>query len=257
MRRLPHDRETLMIPTTAPPPLDVRAHALFLDLDGTLVEIAAHPDDVVAGAALRDLLSRLNDAMDGALALITGRTIESADRVLSGAVANIAGVHGFERRLRGHLTRAHDDLAPLAAALAEAQALVRAGRLDARLEDKASGLALHFRHAPGAAAPVRRVAEELAEKHGLGLIEGKMVVELTLGVRNKGDAVAAFMTEPPFAGRAPFAVGDDVTDEDAFRAAVGAGGAGVLVGEARPSAASYLLGDAQSVSAWLAAGLAR
>jgi trehalose 6-phosphate phosphatase len=254
---LPHDREALTIPKAPPPALDVRAHALFLDLDGTLVDIAAHPDDVVAGAALRDLLARLSDAMDGALALITGRTIESADRVLSGAVANIAGVHGFEQRLRGDLTRADDDLAPLTAAAAEARALAQSGALDARLEDKTSGLALHFRHAPQAAAQVRRAAEHLAEKHGLSLIEGKMVVELTLGVRNKGDAVAAFLAEPPFAGRTPIAVGDDVTDEDAFRAARNAGGAGVLVGQPRPSAASHLLGDSRSVSAWLAAGLAR
>jgi trehalose 6-phosphate phosphatase len=253
---LPHDREALTIPRSPPPPLDVRAHALFLDLDGTLVEIAERPDDVVAGAALRELLARLSQAMDGALALITGRTIESADRILHGAVPNIAGVHGFEQRLRGDLTRASDDLAPLARAAEEAAALASQGALDARLEDKASGLALHFRHAPDAGPDVRRAAEALAEKHGLSLIEGKMVVELTLGVRTKGDAVAAFMTEAPFAGRRPIAVGDDVTDEDAFAAARSAGGLGVLVGDPRPSAARHSLSGASAVAAWLAAGLA-
>jgi trehalose 6-phosphate phosphatase len=245
-----------MIPTTAPPPLDVREHALFLDLDGTLVDIAAHPDEVFAGDALHHLLARLTQTMNGALALVTGRTIESADRVLAGAVENIAGVHGFERRSRSGLSRAGDDLAPLIRAVAEARALASAGALAARLEDKAAGLALHFRHAPEAAADVRRTAETLAEKHGLSVLEGKMVVELTLGVSNKGDAVTAFMAEPPFAGRTPFAIGDDATDEDAFLAARRAGGAGVLVGAARPSAAVHRLDDAAAVNAWLAEGLA-
>jgi trehalose 6-phosphate phosphatase len=82
-----------------------------------------------------------------------------------------------------------------------------------------------------------------------------MVVELTLGVRNKGDALAAFMAEAPFLGRTPLAVGDDLTDEDAFAAAQSAGGAGVLVGPARASAARYVLPDATAVARWLEAGL--
>jgi trehalose 6-phosphate phosphatase len=233
----------------------VRAHALFLDLDGTLVDIAAHPDEVVAGGALQDLLRRLADAMDGALALITGRTIESADRILSGVVANIAGVHGFEQRRGGDLAREGDDLTPLAAAAGELRALVRSGSLNAHVEDKGSAVALHFRHAPDAAVTVRRLAQALAQRHGLTLLDGKMLVELTLGVRNKGDAVAAFMADAPFRDRVPIAVGDDLTDEDAFAAASAAGGAGVLVGEPRLSAAVYRLRDAASVSAWLEDGL--
>lgn len=241
----------------APPPLDVRRHALFLDLDGTLVEIAAAPEEVVASAALRDTLRRLSRAMDGALALVTGRTIESADRILEGAVENIAGVHGFERRLAGAHQRASHDLAPLTAACAEARALVEAGLLRARIEDKAAAMALHYRHAPEAAWDVRRTADDLADKHGLSVLEGKMVVELTLGVRNKGDAVAAFMHAPAFAGRAPVAVGDDVTDEDAFAAACALGGVGVLVGDARPTAATHRLTGSAEVAAWLMEALDR
>lgn len=247
----------MSVPDTPPPPLDLKANALFLDLDGTLVEIAAHPDHVRAGDELRLLLLRLLEEMNGALALITGRTIESADRVLAHAVPNIAGVHGFERRMRGGTTRAQDDLAPLVAAADEARELVRTGALAARLEDKSAGLALHFRHAPEAADAVRRIGEALAERHGLSLLEGKMVVELTLGVRNKGDAVAAFMAEAPFAGRRPIALGDDVTDEDAFAAARAFGGVAVLVGPPRLSAATHRLGAASDVLAWLAQGLER
>lgn len=239
----------------APPPLDVRRHALFLDLDGTLVEIAATPEAVVASAALRDTLRRLSKAMNGALALVTGRTIESADRILDGAVENIAGVHGFERRLGGAHHRAGEDLAPLAAACAEAHGLAEAGVLRARVEDKAAAVALHYRHAPEASWEVRHTADELADKYGLSVLEGKMVVELTLGVRNKGDAVAAFMHAPAFAGRTPVAVGDDVTDEDAFAAASALGGIGVLVGEARATAATHRLAGSAEVAAWLTEAL--
>jgi trehalose 6-phosphate phosphatase len=169
---------------------------------------------------------------------------------------NIAGIHGFERRLRGDVVRAGDDFARVEAAAEDAQALIDSGAIDARIEDKVAGLAFHFRHAPSAAETVRSAAEYLAERHGLAVLEGKMVVELTLGVRNKGDALAAFMAEAPFLGRTPLAVGDDLTDEDAFAAAQSAGGAGILVGAARSSAARHVLPDAAAVARWLEAGLA-
>lgn len=252
---MPHDgADAAKTCTQTPPPLDTRAHALFLDLDGTLVDIASRPEDVVAGDALKTLLRNLTDRMDGALALITGRTIESAEAVLGDAADNIAGLHGFERRFAGELTRAHDDLSAVAAAIAEAKALVTSGALPARIEDKTAGLALHYRDNPSAAPCVRRAAEALAEKHGLSVLEGKMVAELTFGVRNKGDALAAFMQEAPFRRRIPIAVGDDVTDEDAFRAAMDAGGYGVRVGERRETAARFLLADTAAVIAWLEAG---
>src|SRR5690606_28281496 len=113
--------------------------------------------------------------------------------------------------------------------------------LVADIEDKGAALALHYRRAPEHAEAVRRIAAELAERHGLSLIEGKMVVELKHGQRTKGDAVAAFMADPPFAGRIPVAVGDDVTDEDAFAAVEQLGGVAILVGAPRATAASCRL----------------
>jgi trehalose 6-phosphate phosphatase len=242
-------------PLTAPPPLDFRAHALFLDLDGTLVDIAARPEDVVAGEALRALLRDLSQALGGAVALLTGRTIESAETVLGGAIDSIAGLHGFEQRFDGEVTRARADLTAIGDALEHARRLASAGALPARIEDKHAGFALHYRDAPDAGAIVRRMAEQIAETHGLAVIEGKMVVELSLGVRTKGDALAAFMQEAPFSGRTPIAVGDDVTDEDAFVAARDRQGFGVLVGQSRISAADYVLRSANDVATWLAAGL--
>jgi trehalose 6-phosphate phosphatase len=250
---VPHDSAHVSHTLSPPPALDVDRHALFLDLDGTLVEIAARPEDVVAGKDLCTLLRALAEEMHGALAVITGRTIESAERVLNGAVDSIAGIHGFERRFAGEVTRASDDISPVASAASEARALLASGALRARLEDKHGGLALHYRDIPDAAADVRRIAAKLAEKHGLSVIEGKMVAELTLGVRSKGDAVRAFMNEAPFAGRIPLAVGDDITDEDAFAAAYAAGGYGILVGPPKRTAARHILPSAATVTDWITA----
>lgn len=240
---------------TAPPPLDCRAQALFLDLDGTLVDIAARPEDVVAGETLRRTLRALTQQMNGAVALLTGRTIESADTVLNGAIESIAGLHGYEQRYNGETTRAAGDLSGVQAALVTARSFHQTGLLPARIEDKRAGFALHYRDNPEAAPIIRNVADMIADRHGLTIIEGKMVTELTLGVRTKGDALKAFMHETPFRGRAPVAIGDDVTDEDAFAAARELGGFGILVGAARDTAATYTLKDAAAVAAWITAGL--
>jgi trehalose 6-phosphate phosphatase len=246
---VPHDSASPAL--TAPPPLDFRAHALFLDLDGTLVEIAARPEDVVAGETLRRTLRALALHMSGAVALLTGRTIESADGVLSGAIESIAGLHGFEKRYNGATTHAEGDLSGVQAGLVTARSFHQTGLLPARIEDKRAGFALHYRDNPEAGPTVRNVAEMIAERHGLAIIEGKMVTELTLGVRTKGDALKAFMHEAPFRGRAPVAIGDDVTDEDAFAAARDLGGFGILVGGPRATAAAYALKDSGAVAAWL------
>lgn len=240
-----------------PPTLDVAKHALFLDLDGTLVEIAARPEDVVAGDSLRKLLLSLSSELNGAIALLTGRTIESAEAVLGGAIDTIAGLHGFECRVGGETVRAVEDLESVRAALSDAQHLAQSGALQARIEDKGAGIALHCRETPEHCASIRRTAEALAEQHGLAVLEGKMVVELTLGVRTKGDALAGFMSAPPFVGRIPIAIGDDVTDEDAFEAARQHGGFGVLVGAPRETGAQFGLENERAVSAWLRAGLTR
>lgn len=246
--------ETMCLATS--PPLDVRAHALFLDLDGTLVDFAADPEQVVASDDLRSLLTTLSREMNGAIALVTGRTIASADAVLDGALVHVAGIHGVERRAGQTIERAARDAAPIQAALTDARALIAEGALQADIEDKGFALALHYRRAPEFADATRRAAAEIAQRHGLGLLEGKMVIELTLGLRTKADAVYDFMSSPPFANRIPIAVGDDVTDEDAFRAVAKLGGHAILVGAPRDTAARFILPDTRAVSAWLKAALA-
>jgi trehalose 6-phosphate phosphatase len=244
------------VSSAAPPLLDVRRHALFLDLDGTLVEIEERPDDVVAGGALRTLLRRACAAMDGAVALITGRTISDADRILGGAIANIAGVHGLEHRINGKLDRDHEAASELNAALEDVRDLVAAGMLQANIEEKGASVALHYRHLPEIEQDVRACAAQIAARHRLRTLPGKMVIEIVAGAHTKGDAMEALMRSPPFAGRTPVAVGDDVTDEDAFAAAARAGGFAVRVGESRTSSAAYRLATPAEVHDWLAASLA-
>jgi trehalose 6-phosphate phosphatase len=120
------------------------------------------------------------------------------------------------------------------------------------IEEKPAGLALHYRQAPEAEDRVLELTRALATRHGLTLQQGKMVAELRPAGADKGDAVRALMAEPPFAGARPVVVGDDLTDEHAFEAAAAMGGAGVLVGEARASAASYRLPGVSAVAKWLA-----
>ena len=245
------------VASAAPPLFDVHRHALFLDLDGTLVDIEEHPDQVVAGESLRALLRRLCEAMGGAVALITGRTIADAERILGDAISNIAGVHGMEHRINGKLNRDHAAASEMNAALEEVRDLLARGALQARIEEKGASVALHYRHAPEIEQDVRACAAQIAARHRLRTLPGKMVIEIVAGAHTKGDAVETFLRAAPFAGRLPVAVGDDVTDEDAFAVAARAGGFAVHVGQSRTSSAAYRLVSPAAVHSWLEATLAR
>lgn len=253
MRASPQFSTKVMMSTEPPPPLNLNGHALFLDLDGTLVEIEARPHAVIASRELRDLLQRLQREMRGAIAIITGRTLGEVNRILHGAIDCIAGVHGFEVQRGPQITRDAAELEPLAEATHEIRALLQARSLPALVEDKRASLALHYRHSPEVGPQLLSLAREIAARHGLRVMQGKMVVELIAGARTKGNALTAFMQTAPFAGRTPVKLGDDLTDEDAFVAANSLGGFGVLVGDTRESAARYLLRGPEAVREWLAA----
>ena len=216
------------------------ACAFFLDLDGTLLDITDHPHHVSVDEELLRLLKALGRAAQGALAIC------------------VAGQHGAERRdFSGTM---HRHAVPLAA-LEEARRRFKA--MAAKhpalvLEDKGVNLALHFRTAPGLRAEVLEAARALAGELG-GAFEvqlGKMVVELRPSGKDKGVAIAEFMDEPPFKGRTPIFVGDDLTDEFGFALINRIGGYSVKVGEG-DSAARSRLPDSAAVRAWLAAFVER
>jgi trehalose 6-phosphate phosphatase len=203
--------------------------ALFLDFDGTLVDIAPQPEAVVIPPPLIHTLERLHGYLGGALALISGRPIEQIDEFLRPLVVPAAGVHGAERRnAAGQLTLLNTH--PLDVVEAAALDLVRQHPA-LRLEAKRGSIALHYRQAPELEALCLQTLQGAVENSpGLTLLRGKMVVEAKPGGASKGAAIEAFMAEPPFAGRTPLFVGDDITDEVGFATVQRMNGLGVKVG---------------------------
>lgn len=229
--------------------------ALFLDIDGTLVDLAATPDAVLVDADVAALLPALAAHLGGALALITGRAIADADRLFRGVTLPIAGQHGCERRAADGTLHVHTPapggIEQLRAAIGEL-ANQYEGLL---LEDKGSTLALHYRRAPRLAGHLHRavrahLATAIAAGASLQLQTGKGIVEIRPDGRDKGTAITEYMTESPFAGRVPVFVGDDCTDEYGFEAVARAGGWGVKVGRGS-TVATYRLPDVAAVRGWL------
>ena len=241
--------------STLPAPAPIRPGlALFLDLDGTLAPIAPRPQDVCLDKDQRALLGRLSTRLEGRLAILSGRTLVDVDRILGGVIVPVAGVHGLERRGPDGVVRRAEPGAGLATARSVLHAFADEHPA-LLLEDKGLSLGLHYRAAPELGAASRRLAERLAEAHDLALQPGDMVAELRTPGPNKGDALTAFMAEPPFAGARPVFVGDDQTDEDGFVAARALGGAGVLVGPDRATSAVGRLADVAAVFAWIEASM--
>jgi trehalose 6-phosphate phosphatase len=241
-----------LMPSADPPSLPFPA-GLFLDFDGTLAPMAPRPQDVSVAAWVVPTLERLTRALDGALAIVSGRPLAGIDAFLHPLVLAGAGCHGVERRdASGRIERHESQPPPGVVSCARALAARHAGLL---LEAKLSGLALHFRASPELGAMCReQLAQALAEAPGAAaqweLLDGHCVCELKQRAVSKGGAVRAYLAEAPFAGRLPVFVGDDVTDEDGIRAVQAAGGFGIRVGPGR-SDARFRLADTDAVAAWL------
>jgi trehalose 6-phosphate phosphatase len=246
--------ERLEVPFQTPPSLDLTRTALFLDLDGTLADIARTPDAVRPVARRTRLLTALGPALGGRLAVLSGRSIAEVDRILEGSIGSVAGLHGLDRRTADgaiDATPPHLSLPDARECLAH---LARAER-GLLLEDKGTSVALHYRQRPDAGPAVVDCARRLARQTGLVLQEGHMVAELRTPGPDKGEALAAFMAEAPFAGARPIMIGDDLTDEDAFAVAVALGGEAILIGQPRRSRSRWRLEDPDALLAWLEASL--
>jgi trehalose 6-phosphate phosphatase len=242
-----------MEPAVTPPDPEGR-WALFLDVDGTLVEIAPAPDAVVVPPRLVALLRTLEQALAGAVALVSGRSVASLDRLFAPLNLACAGNHGLERRRTdGVLIQPPVPRDALERAR-RAFAVFAAGHQGALVEDKSLSVALHYRGAPALAEGAERLAETLEDElaGALRIQRGKMMVELRPAGGDKGSVVRDFMAEPPFAGRVPVFIGDDVTDEDGFRAVNALGGVSVRVGDsAAPTEAGFRMESTEAVYGWL------
>jgi trehalose 6-phosphate phosphatase len=235
-------------------PEDASGLALFLDIDGTLLDIAQTPEAVVVPPGLPDSLKRLAERLEGALALITGRSIGTVDALFRLPAAAVSGLHGAEWRGADGRTAtiATTEAFELARQHLRRQTADMPGVI---FEDKGAAIAAHYRLAPEREAQVRELMEAIAGPvaDGWELQEGKQVVELRPRGRNKGDALVSFMRETPFRGRRPVAIGDDVTDEAMFAAANRLDGLSVRVGlDGRQSLARGRVGAPSDVRDWLA-----
>ena len=241
------------MPESPPPPLlRLGPVALFLDFDGTLVELADTPAAIALPRGLKPLLDRLVGRLEGRLAIVSGRAIDDLRSHLGPSAAVLSGSHGAEL-LYADGRRVPVSVPPGLAAAREEVRRFAAGSAGLLVEDKPAGVALHYRLAPERERSVGDFVEGLAGRSGLALQRGKMVAELRPHGADKGAALRRLMAEPPFAGARPVFVGDDLTDEHAFEAAAALGGEGVLVGPARPTAARWRLGGVAEVTDWLEA----
>ncbi|WP_288407923.1 trehalose-phosphatase [uncultured Herbaspirillum sp.] len=227
-------------------PYDVSADALFLDFDGTLVDLAPQPEEIVVPPELITLLQRIQQESDGALAIVSGRPLDQLDFFLAPLRLPAAGVHGAERRTADG--RILQQPVPDVHHLRERLLGLVESHPGLQLELKRGALALHYRHAAHLEQRcVETMMDALRHEPGFTLLHGKMVVEAKPHI-NKGDAVAAFLHEAPFRGRRPVFIGDDVTDEAGFAIAQGEvfGGLGIKIG-AGPSQALQRLADPAAV----------
>lgn len=235
---------------------DLSRWCLFLDFDGTLVDIAERPDAVVVEAGLPALLARLRDRMGGALAIVTGRTVADLDAYLPGF--DTCGLHGLDRRIAGRMTPPTNlaDLAPQVAAL-RVRFAAHPGVL---IEDKGVGVALHWRTAPDAMDAVIAAVTDLADHLGpdYRVQAGKAVREIVPISAGKGGAIRDLCATAPYHGRRPVFAGDDVTDEGGFAATNDLGGVSIKVGIG-PTRARHRAASTGAFRAWLgafAAGMA-
>lgn len=232
--------------------IDLTTSAVLLDVDGTLLDIAARPADVVVPKRLKRALGTLLRTTEGAVAFVSGRPLSDLDRLFAPLKLAAVAVHGAELRLAGEEVPSRSE-PPLGSDLrGKFHAFV--SDLDGILiEDKGYSLALHYRQAPEHAETLRRaVADTLAAypNNPIEVLPGKDVIEVKSAAFNKGTGIRTLMTYPPFRGRTPLFIGDDITDQAAFAVLPEFGGLGFSVGHVVSGLAGSF-GAPRDVRAWL------
>lgn len=227
--------------------------ALFLDVDGTILEFSETPDNVDVPESLISVLEQVHARLSGAVALVSGRALADLDRLFTPLHLPAAGLHGFEIRGAENARDVHE---ALSAAMNGERAFLHEtfkGTPGILIEDKGPCIAIHFRQAPALAHTVDKIVGEAQARLGPSFetLHGHMVRELRPAGIGKGHAVNQLMPQPPFEGRVPVFIGDDVTDEDGFEAVNTLNGISVCVGTRRPTRARTMLADVTSVRNWL------
>jgi trehalose 6-phosphate phosphatase len=241
------DRVNIMLPDIG----DLTGYAIFLDFDGTLVDIADRPDSVRMKASVLRRIASIGSRVNHALAVVSGREIAVIDEYLHPLKLPVAGVHGLERRdAAGRLHKSPVNGSEFAfAAGAIAKALDR--ERGVIIEVKTGAVAVHFRLRPDLETRCREIVEDLTrDRRDLAVLRGKMVYEIRRLGANKGTVIKSFLDEPPFLGRVPIFAGDDITDEEGFLVVNDLGGVSIKIG-AEETAASYRARDIKEFHDWL------
>lgn len=234
-----------------PLPSDIQKFAFFLDIDGTLADIAMAPQLALVPSETRQALSKIFKRTLGALAIVSGRQLSDIDRMLGMKSLPAAGSHGAQLRLASGDLQADDSQRSdfdeiahkLQAQLAQFPAIM--------IERKPLSIAVHYRADPDQGTLVRDLADTLLLQFpALKVVSGKMIVEMLPATADKGTAVSRLMSDEPFRGRIPVFAGDDITDEDAFRVVNDLQGLSVKIGSGY-SVAKYGFDDSNGFRQWL------
>lgn len=238
------------------PPAPSPDWVFFLDVDGTLIEIADKPSSVRIDRDLLDLIEQLHQASGGAVALISGRSLSNLEELLGMSRLPMAGQHGLERRDAAGRLWIHATPPGAKRKIQEALTPVLARHSGLLLEDKGLTLALHYRLAPRLGSYAHRLMARLAQEagSGLGIQKGKRVIEIKPTGIDKGTAVSEYLAESPFLGRTPVFMGDDLNDEHGFAKVNKLNGISIKVGSGT-SCARFRLRNVAAVREWLADAL--
>jgi trehalose 6-phosphate phosphatase len=237
------------------PSINISRCALFLDIDGTILEIAATPDRVRIPAGLETLLARFQSLLTGAFALVTGRSVASTDALFGHPEWTVAGCHGAEIRKATSIAvtgALPSFIEPLTAELLGAAPEVL-------VENKGHALSIHYRQSPQAEGVIARVLDNWRDrlaKDGYALLPGKLVVDIKPAAVSKGTAVRSLMADPPFAERVPIFAGDDLTDQEVMAVLPEFGGIGIGVGSTMLGAA-FTFSNPAATRRWLESEMER
>jgi len=234
-------------------PLGDAPLALFLDVDGTLLDLAARPEDVVTPAGLVSTLAGAEHKLAGALALISGRSIDDIDRLFTPLRLRVSGVHGAEIRFHPDASTSSTTAADLPQSLLDALRKAVEPFPGVFVENKRFSFTVHYRLAPSAERPLRDIVGQLVESipSRIDIMDAHCAIEIKSPCFDKGGAIAAFLTTSTFRGRTPIFIGDDTTDESGFALVSARGGFAYSVGSPRNGAIGAFSGP-RAVRGWLA-----
>ncbi|TBR08074.1 MAG: trehalose-phosphatase [Rugosibacter sp.] len=238
---------------TNAPPKPSADWAYFLDVDGTLIDLAPTPEEVFVDRDLLWLIENAHSLCNGAVALVSGRSLVDLDSRLGMPLLPMAGLHGLEWRntTTGRIQRRvvpANNIQEIRGKLL----LLQQRYPQLIVEDKGETLALHYRKVPRLGGYLHRLIQKLVNMtdNNLQVQPGKRVIEIKPKGYDKGSAIETFMATPPFAGRTPVFIGDDLTDEHGFDVINRLGGISIKVGRGKTQALFHLP-SVEAVHEWL------